>query len=180
MPVNPIRPVAQATTRQITNATKWWSARSRKNIFRQTLRRREIQYEPILSKLTSSLLFLNDNFADPADSATFALQRTNIQAFMLHLLRLKFTRRTIKCFCQRVLKWVAQMKSSPNAFRSDNAIGATARALPRAFWSTTPFKRSRRSSDLGHEVEVMRALTLAVPISLALWALLIAAVVYLF
>ncbi|WP_242150860.1 hypothetical protein [Sphingomonas sp. BAUL-RG-20F-R05-02] len=125
-------------------------------------------------------MFFDDEFATFAISAKFALQRINIVAFMLHLLRLKSLGRNIKCFYQRILKWVAQMKSSPNAFRSDNAVGTTARALPRAFWSTTPFKRSRQSSDLGHEVEVMRALTLAVPISLALWALLIAAAVYLF
>jgi hypothetical protein len=74
------------------------------------------------------------------------------------------------------------MKFSPEAYRQDHAFApkAATRALPRAFWSAAPFTRAGLRDDLGHETEVMRALTLAVPISLALWAPLIAAAVYLF
>ena len=51
-----------------------------------------------------------------------------------------------------------------------------ARALPRPMWRGAPIRRPV-ATDLGHETEVIRALTLAVPISLALWVPLIWAAV---
>jgi len=57
---------------------------------------------------------------------------------------------------------------------------AAARRMPRPFWNAVPMARTGLANDLGHETEVMRGLTLAVPISLALWTPLIVAAVYLF
>jgi len=72
------------------------------------------------------------------------------------------------------------MKSSLNMHRSDFAPAPAARRMPRPFWGVAPITHAALTNDLGHETEVMRGLTLAVPLSLALWAPLIIAAVYLF
>ncbi|RZF64461.1 hypothetical protein EWE75_10955 [Sphingomonas populi] len=47
------------------------------------------------------------------------------------------------------------------------------RPAQRSVWTSAPVAKPSAANDLGHETEVMRALSLAVPISLLLWAPLI-------
>ncbi|AOH84028.1 hypothetical protein AWL63_08655 [Sphingomonas panacis] len=54
------------------------------------------------------------------------------------------------------------------------------RRTQRSVWTSAPVAKSSETSDLGHETEVMRALSLAVPLSLVLWAPLIWVVAYSF
>jgi hypothetical protein len=72
------------------------------------------------------------------------------------------------------------MKPAPNPRNPEFATTAAARRMPRPFWKAVPMARVGLTNDLGHETEVMRGLTLAVPISLALWVPLILAASYLF
>jgi len=48
-----------------------------------------------------------------------------------------------------------------------------ARRAPRSVWTAAPVATPSNENDLSHETEVMRALTLAVPMSLLLWVPLI-------
>ena len=47
------------------------------------------------------------------------------------------------------------------------------RRTQRSVWTSAPVAKPSAANDLGHETEVMRALSLAVPLSLVLWAPLI-------
>lgn len=54
------------------------------------------------------------------------------------------------------------------------------RRAQRSVWTSAPVAKPNAMNDIGHETEVMRALSLAVPISLVLWAPLIWVLAYSF
>ncbi|MDF0489856.1 hypothetical protein PX554_17105 [Sphingomonas sp. H39-1-10] len=64
------------------------------------------------------------------------------------------------------------LNSSNSAEYSSLPARITRRAR-RSVWTSAPVATSEAAFDLSHETEVVRALSLAVPISLLLWAPLI-------
>ncbi|CAN5229312.1 hypothetical protein BH10PSE15_BH10PSE15_10640 [soil metagenome] len=65
------------------------------------------------------------------------------------------------------------MKSARISTEFSPVPATTGRRATRALWAVAPPVEKRAADDLGHETEVVRALSLAVPISLLLWVPLI-------